>query len=492
MENIRDWCISRQLWWGHQIPVWYCQKCGETIVSKTVPQKCFKCNSTDLKQDPDVLDTWFSSWLWTFSTLGWPEKTKDLEFFYPTKSLFTASEIIFLWVARMVMAGYEFKGELCFEDVCIHGTVRDANGVKMSKSLGNGIDPLDVIKEHGADSLRFSLVLTAPDGQDPCLSFNSFELGRNFCNKLWNASRLVMMNLHEFNPQQAEVTGQEDFTLADKWILTRLQQTVGEVTRDLDDFRFNLAGKALYDFFWRDFCDWYLELIKPRYRDEHSSQDGYLAKKISVHVLEQILRLLSPFIPFVTEQIWRNLYGYDSSYTDKSLMVQPWPMVQEKLKFAESLEQMGKLQEIIVSIRNLKSELGLATSVKPSVILRCEGAQTIGLLTSYKGYITDLARIQKPEISSNAHKPAHSATSVVSDVEIYLPLEGLVNLDEEKKKFLEEEEKLVSLLAQAKARLEDQNFLNKAPASIVEKEKSKREDLEIRLTKIRKNLEALI
>ena len=491
LENIRDWCISRQLWWGHQIPVWYCQKCKETIVTKTAPSSCPKCQSTDLKQEPDVLDTWFSSWLWPFSTLGWPEKSKELEFFYPTDSLFTASEIIFLWVARMVMAGFEFMGKLPFSEVCIHGTLRDAQGVKMSKSLGNGIDPLDVIKEYGADSLRLSLILNAPDGQDPCLSFNSFELGRNFCNKLWNATRLVMMNLNDFDPGQVELTGQEDFTLADRWILSRLQETIRAVTPYLDDFRFNLAGKALYDFFWGDFCDWYLETAKPRYREEGSSQDGYLAKKVSVYVLEKILRLLSPIIPFVTEQIWRNLYGYESSHTSQSLMIQPWPVPEEKLKFKQAEQQMEKLQEIIVSLRNLKSELGLASGAKPRVILKCERSSTVEFLKEYSAYISDLAKVEEPEISSNASKPEQAAASVVSDVEIYLPLEGLVNLEEERKKLMEEEEKLVSLLQQTKSRLGDQDFLNKAPASIVEKEKSKKEDLEFRLAKIKKNLEAL-
>jgi len=491
LENIRDWCISRQLWWGHQIPVWYCPKCNATIVAKTEPSSCPKCQSAKLQQDPDVLDTWFSSWLWPFSTLGWPEKTKDLEFFYPTSSLFTASEIIFLWVARMVMAGYEFRGELPFSDVCIHGTVKDSQGIRMSKSLGNGIDPLDVIKEYGADSLRLSLVLVAPDGQDPYIAFNSFELGRNFCNKLWNASRLVMMNLHEFDPGQADLSGQEGFTLADKWILTRLQETIENVTSDLDEFRFNLAGKELYDFFWRDFCDWYLEMVKPRFREENSSQDGYLAKKVSVYILERILRLLSPFIPCVTEQIWRNLYGYDWSDTSKTLMLQPWPQPVEKLIFKESEQDMNKLQEVIVSIRNLKVELGLAPGMKPRVILRSDRDSTLQMLNNYSGYITDLARVETPEIGSNAHKPKQSAASLVSDVEIFLPLEGLVDLEEEKNKLSEEEEKLNSLLEQARTRLEDQNFLNKAPASIVEKEKSKKEDLEMRLAKIKKNLEAL-
>jgi valyl-tRNA synthetase len=300
-----------------------------------------------------------------------------------------------------------------------------------------------------------------------------------------------MMNLQEFDPKQADLNEEESLTLADRWILSRLQQTIGDVTSHLDSFRFNLAGKALYDFFWGDFCDWYLETVKLRFREENSSQDGYLAKKVSVYVLERVLRLLSPFIPFVTEQIWRNLYGYDWSDTSQALMAQPWPVVDQRLNFQKSLEEMGKLQEIIVSIRTLKSDLGLASAVKPRVVLKTETKKTLEFLERHSAYITDLARIEKPEISINAHKPEHSATSVVSEVEIYLPLEGLLDMDSEKKKLSEEQEKLINLLAQTKTRLKDQNFLNKAPAPVVEKEKSKQEDLELRLAKIKKHLEAL-
>ncbi len=491
LENIHDWCISRQLWWGHRIPVWYCQECKEIIVATSAPAACAKCKSENLKQDEDVLDTWFSSWLWPFSTLGWPEETPDLKFFYPTNSLFTASEIIFLWVARMVMAGCEFRNQIPFSDVYIHGTVRDAKGIKMSKSLGNGIDPLDVVKEHGADSLRLSLVLIAPDGQDPLLSFNSFELGRNFCNKLWNASRLVMMNLHQFDPGQAELSGQEQFTLADKWILTRLQQTISSVGRYLDEFRFNLAGKALYDFFWKDFCDWYLELAKPRFDEKNSTPDSQLVKKISVYILDSILRLLSPFIPFVTEQIWRNLYSLDNNNLNQVLMTSAWPRLRPELQFDQAVPEMEKLQEVITAIRTLKSDLGIAPGLKPAVILKTDSAAISDLLANHCDYISEQGRVEKPQVTRDSEKPPQAVTAVVSGVEIFLLLAGMVDIEKEKGKLTQELQKLSQLTEQASKKLSDPNFLDKAPAPIVQKEKEKKADLERKLEKIKKNLETL-
>ncbi len=305
MENIRDWCISRQLWWGHRIPVWYCLDCDEVMVSKTPPTECKKCKSKNLKQDEDVLDTWFSSWLWPFSTFGWPGKTEELKRFYPTKALFTASEIIFLWVARMVMAGLEFMGEVPFFDVYIHGTVRDANGVKMSKSLGNGIDPLDIIRDYGADALRTSMILATPEGQDPCISFNTFEQGRNFANKLWNASKFVMANLTDgYSPVAAVKADPGELKLEDLWILSRLNRTARDVTNFMENYRFNSAVKTLYDFVWHDFCDWYVEMVKSRFGLPEKDKDRIPAQEVAHLVLNHILKLLHPFAPFVTEEIW--------------------------------------------------------------------------------------------------------------------------------------------------------------------------------------------
>ncbi len=489
LENIQDWCISRQLWWGHRIPVWYCKDCSDVNVSKTPPTVCKKCQSSSLEQDPDVLDTWFSSWLWPFSTLGWPEDTADLKKFYPTKALFTASEIIFLWVARMVMAGLEFRQEVPFSDVYIHGTVRDAKGVKMSKSLGNGIDPLDIIREYGTDALRYSLVLAAPDGQDPCISFNTFEQGRNFANKLWNASRLVMLSLGEFIPQPdlLQSLPKENLSLADRWILSRLNKTISEVSKRLSVYQFNSAAKIIYDFTWHDFCDWYLETAKGRFAPSNSATDGLVAQKICCGVLESILKLLFPFIPFVTEEIWHLLFGLEE---DKTLGLESWPKIQQEFIDEEAEKIMNNLQEIIVNIRNIKSELNLHPSKKPKVLLKVDNNGVKEGLMQHQNYILELAKAEGVEIG-DVKKPANSAIRVLKDIEIYLPLAGLIDLDEEKGRLEEEIEKLKSLLEKNKERLSDKNFLSKAPAEIIEKEKAKKEDWRMRLKKLQENLKSI-
>lgn len=490
LENIQDWCISRQLWWGHRIPVWYCKDCSAVNVSKTPPTSCEKCRGSNLEQDPDVLDTWFSSWLWPFSTLGWPEETADLKKFYPTKALFTASEIIFLWVARMVMAGLEFMREIPFADVYIHGTVRDAKGVKMSKSLGNGIDPLDIIREYGTDALRYSLVLAAPDGQDPCISFNTFEQGRNFANKLWNASRLVMLSLGEFIPQPDLLLSlsKESLSLADRWILSRLNKTISEVSKRLSVYQFNSAAKTLYDFTWHDFCDWYLETAKGRFAPSNSATDGLVAQKVSCCVLESILKLLFPFIPFVTEEIWHLLFDLKENET---LGLAGWPRLQPQFLDEEAEKIMNNLQEIIINIRNIKSEINLHPSIKPRVLLKVDNNGVKEGLLQHQNYILELAKVEEVEIG-DVKKPANSAIRVLKDIEIYLPLAGLIDLDEEKERLEEEIEKLKSLLEKNKERLADKNFLSKAPAEIIEKEKAKKEDWQIRLKKLQENLKSLV
>jgi valyl-tRNA synthetase len=319
MENIRDWCISRQLWWGHRIPVYYCE-CGEMTVAAEKPSKCAKCGGSEITQDEDVLDTWFSSWLWPFSTFGWPDKDPLLDYFYPTKVLVTASEIIFLWVARMVMAGYEFLGKIPFNDVYIHGTVRDANGVKMSKSLGNGIDPLEIVDKHGADALRISLILATPDGQDPWISKNTFENGRNFVNKLYQASRFIMMRAGE-RKFDLESIKKENLALVDRWILSRLEKTIEAVNNDIATFRLSSAAKSLYGFTWNDYCSWYLELIKP---DKPGQEIGETSLTVAIYVLDKILKLLHPFVPFVTEEINDNL-KLMLSRKEETLTFGPWP-----------------------------------------------------------------------------------------------------------------------------------------------------------------------
>ncbi|NIM97594.1 MAG: valine--tRNA ligase, partial [candidate division Zixibacteria bacterium] len=395
MENIRDWCISRQLWWGHRIPVWYCQDCDQVVVSKTAPTECTKCKGNNLKQDEDVLDTWFSSWLWPFSTFGWPKKTPELDRFYPTKALFTASEIIFLWVARMVMAGYEFMGEEPFSDVYIHGTVRDEYGVKMSKSLGNGIDPLEIIDEYGADALRTTMMLVTPEGQDTLIAKRTFKVGQHFANKLWNVSKFVMANLSgEFAPQAESRLEEGETKLEDRWILSRLNRTVSEVSDLMTNYRFNSAVKALYDFIWHDFCDWYVEMIKPRLSLPEGDKDRQAAEKVAHLVLNHILRLLHPFAPFVTEEIWNHLYFGRAGGEFPSVSSQKWPECQKELVDEDLEETLNRVQDVVTSIRNIRSEMNVPPAKKADVLIRVDNKALQKILEENKNHILNLGQVE--------------------------------------------------------------------------------------------------
>ena len=502
MENIRDWCISRQLWWGHRIPVWYCLDCNEVIVAKTQPSECPKCKSKNLKRDEDVLDTWFSSWLWPFSTFGWPDKTEELKAFYPTKTLFTASEIIFLWVARMVMAGLEFMGEVPFYDVYIHGTVRDANGVKMSKSLGNGIDPLEIIGKYGADSLRLSMILVTPEGQDPCISVNTFEIGRNFINKLWNAFRFIRMNLvdtdiagflNTFGPltKLARPAHMKPESWEDTWIMSRLNQVINEVTKQMENYRFNSAAKTLYDFVWHDFCDWYLEMKKTTFRlpQKDSTQNRTV---FLLFLLDNILKLLHPFIPFATEEIYHDLYSLKVDDFEHSLMKVSWPEHDPSLVNLELEKSMELVQEVVTSVRNIRSEMNIPPAKKLSVYLKVEKKETQKLLEENKDHILTLGRIEKLEVGIRTKKPRFSATAVAKDFEAYIPLEGLIDIDTERNKLEEEISRLKELLVGVDRKLANEDFLKKAPAQIVQKEKNKNEDYQKLIEKLEKNLEGLV
>jgi valyl-tRNA synthetase len=492
MENIRDWCISRQLWWGHRIPVWYCSDCDEIIVSKTAPVECRKCKSKNLRQDEDVLDTWFSSWLWPFSTFGWPKKTEELKRFYPTKALFTASEIIFLWVARMVMAGFEFMGEAPFYDVYIHGTVRDTNGVKMSKSLGNGIDPLDIIRDYGTDALRTSMILVTPEGQDPCISFNTFELGRNFANKLWNASKFVMANLKDgYLPAARVETGLSKLKLEDLWILSRLNRTVKDVTGFMENYRFNSAIKALYDFVWHDFCDWYVEMIKSRFSLPQENKDRISAQKVAHLVLNHILRLLHPFAPFVTEEIWHHLYKMGPSGSDHTLMYAEWPKVKREF-INDGLETtMERLQEVVYSIRNIRSEMNVPQAKKANVMVRVDHKDMLKILEDNKDHIMNLGKVENLKIRIRMKKPDHAASAVIKDAEIFVPLEGLIDLEQERLRLEKELSFVTALLDKTNKKLSNEDFLKRAPKNIIEKEKTKREDYQKMVGKLNKNLEEI-
>ncbi len=488
MENIRDWCISRQLWWGHRIPVWYAED-GKMFISYVRPaeEQCPPYDPKTLTQDQDVLDTWFSSWLWPFSTLGWPEKTPDLKKFYPTKVLCTASEIIFLWVARMVMAGYEFMGEAPFFDVYIHGTVRDANGVKMSKSLGNGIDPVEMIEKYGADATRISLVLATPDGQDPWIGRTTFESGRNFVNKLHQVSRFVMMRSDGKKFDVSDVDD-KDLVIFDKWILSRLERTVKAVDKACNDFRLSAASKTLYNFVWNDYCSWYIELIKPNTPQEQI-REGSL--KVAVFVLDKILKLMHPFTPFVTEKTYLELLGVDEE-SDATITFGPWPKTDGRHiddKLEKSLEQ---IQAVVSAVRSMRSELNVPPAKTSDLFVKVKESWLAKLLEQHLEYFRSLAKVNTLHTGTKIKKPPLSASTVISGAEIFLPLEGLIDVDVEKKRLEKELGNLKDLLEKISKKLANSDFLAHAPEEVIDREKQKKEDYQERIEKLNKNLEQVL
>jgi len=489
MENIRDWCISRQLWWGHRIPVWYAED-GTIFISAERPtaEQCQPYDPETLVQDEDVLDTWFSSWLWPFSTFGWPEQTPELKKFYPTKVLVTASEIIFLWVARMVMAGIEFMGQPPFSDVYIHGTVRDANGIKMSKSLGNGIDPLEIIGKYGADSLRISLVLATPDGQDPWISKNTFEVGRNFVNKLYQVSRFVMMRL-DGRPPVIDRLDDSDLVIFDRWILSRLERTTQSVKRAFDEFRLSSAAKTLYNFVWDDYCSWYIELIKP---DRPGEQIRENSLNVATYVLGQILRLLHPFVPFVTEEIYRQLQSGQPGAERATLMFGPWPKTDGK-HIDDNLEaSLKQIQEVVTAVRSSRSEMNVPPSKKSDLYIRVNEAAFGELLEKHIDYFRSLARVENLHCSTKIKKPPLSASAVISGAEIFIPLEGLIDVDVERSRLQKELDSLKTQLEKVSKKLANPDFLANAPEDVIDREKLKKRDYEERIEKINKNLEHIL
>ena len=468
MENIRDWCISRQLWWGHRIPAWYCDDCGEMSVSRTDLTACPKCGGK-VHQDEDVLDTWFSSALWPFSTLGWPDQTEDLRYFYPTSMLVTGYDIIFFWVARMIFSGIENMGETPFETVLIHGLVRDELGRKMSKSLGNGVDPLEVVEEYGADALRFSLVMGVSPGNDTRYSKDKVEAARNFANKVWNASRFVLMNVNErkaFDPAKLET--------ADKWILTRLQEAIRDVSDHMEDGDFGLAATKIYDFAWSEFCDWYIELSKSRLLGE-DGESKETVKGVLLFVLENLLKLLHPFMPFLTEQVYK--YLPDS---EGFLMLQKWPEYEEGLVFAEDEQKMQGVMEIIRSIRNLRSEMNVAPSKRTRLmLLPAEGwAET---LRGGDGYFRRLAGAEQVEILTDRNEMTEKTVSaVITAGELFIPLGDLVDFEKEVARLTKELENLKKETARSEGMLKNPGFLSKAPAHLVQAEKDKLEAAKVK------------
>ena len=510
MENIRDWCISRQIWWGHRIPVYTCDK-DHMFVSREEPDSCPECGSKKLTQDPDVLDTWFSSWLWPFSTLGWPDDTEDLKTFFPSDTLATGPDIIFFWVARMIMASLEFMGDIPFSDVYFNGMIRDLSGRKMSKSLGNSPDPLWLIEGidgnqikdfasknpsyksgipvYGADAIRLTMVYLTPLGGDIHFDHTLVEFGQKFCNKLWNASRFVLMNLDEdqkdipLNPEKSGC-----LELADCWILSRLQKTVDQVRKSMEQFRFNDATKVLHGFIWGEFCDWYLELVKPRlYNTENKdARDGALS--VVLFVLDAILRLIHPFMPFISEEIWQALPG--SGDTGKqTIMNQPYPVVDKKWIDEEAENKAGLLQQVIGALRNIRSEMNVPQDKKADVMIR--GPQDkLSFLTSQMEHLQKLAQVESLSGAPDIDKPDEAATGIVSDLEIFVPLSGLVDMKKEKERIEIEISRLSGLIQGLDKKLSNKSFIQKAPADVVNKEKKKRTDMNEKLEKFRDNLKA--
>ncbi|MGD0336397.1 MAG: valine--tRNA ligase [Candidatus Omnitrophota bacterium] len=534
MESIQDWCISRQIWWGHRLPVYYCRNCqanesqshkvsakrseaspGGTksqekgiIVSRVKPDKCRECGSTDIYQDEDVLDTWFSSWLWPFATFYWPfehsayrishiaiqdddkrlaisDRQKDLAYFYPTSVLVTAPEIIFFWVARMIMAGFEFMGKKPFEDVYIHGTVRDIEGKKMSKSLGNIIDPLEIINEYGTDALRFSLIAITAQGQDVFLSKERFEQGRNFANKIWNASRFILMNLDTENIKVdlCEFFRKEDLDIVNRWILSRFYSTLQGTYKALENFEFNEAANLLYGFFWHEFCDWYLELIKPNIKDKHNQVVMY-------KILEKFLRVLHPFMPFITEEIWQKLNEVTKSQSQcaakrslpgggkvTSIMLEPLPHIQEQIIDKKAEKQVESIFDIITEIRNLRSSIEVNPAQKVHVSIYPHNRNAENLIGEVSGEISNLAKLSELSILHEQARPKAVLSAVINDLDIYLHFTGLIEIGKEQNRIIEKMNELAKLRKSKEDRLKNSEFIKRAPEEIVQKEKESLEEI---------------
>ncbi|WP_461205536.1 valine--tRNA ligase [Clostridium sp. DL1XJH146] len=465
MENIQDWCISRQLWWGHRIPVWYCKDCGEIICQSSTPCKCTKCGSENLKQDEDVLDTWFSSALWPFSTLGWPDKTPDLEYFYPTDVLVTGYDIIFFWVARMIFSSLYNMGEIPFHTVLIHGIVRDDEGRKMSKSLGNGVDPLEVIEKYGADALRFSLLTGNAPGNDIRYYEERVESARNFANKIWNASRFVMMNLDkDLMDKYADC---EDYTLADKWILSRMNTVAKEIGENIDKYEIGIATSKVHEFMWTEFCDWYIELAKPVLYGENEKAKG-VALNVLNRVLMTGLKLLHPAMPYITEEIYTNLPN-----AEESISTAKWPEYDEKLNSNESEDKMSKIIEAIKSIRNLKAEMNVPPSRKAKVILYAEDKNAF---KEGSKYFETLASAQEVIlIKSKEEVPENVVSTVTKSAEIFMPLLDLIDVEKELERLDKEKAKLEKEIDRVEKKLANERFISKAPEAVVNEEKAKGE-----------------
>ncbi len=508
LENIRDWCISRQLWWGHRIPAYYCDDCGEIVVDREMPSVCPKCGGTHFTQDPDTLDTWFSSALWPFSTLGWPENTEDLDYFYPTDVLVTGYDIIFFWVIRMVFSGYEQTGKCPFHHVLIHGLVRDSLGRKMSKSLGNGIDPLEIIDQYGADALRFTLVTGNAPGNDMRFYMERVEASRNFANKIWNASRFIMMNvtaLKENEHEQSEYSFSTEqsatdrrsgayvkemdltqLTGADKWILSKVNTLAQDVTANMDKFELGIAVQKLYDFIWEEFCDWYIEMVKPRLYNEEDQTKAAALWTLKT-VLTNALKLLHPYMPFITEEIYRNLTG------EESIMISAWPEFKAEWSFQKEEAEVELIKEAVRSIRNVRSSMNVPPSKKAHVIVVSEKPQMREVFEGSKAFFGTLSYASQVTVQEDKSGIGEDAVSaLIPDAAVYMPFAELVDLEKEIERLKKEEERLTKELARVNGMLSNEKFISKAPQSKIDEEKEKLEKYTQMMNQVKEHLSALV
>lgn len=483
LENIRDWCISRQLWWGHRIPAYYCKSCGKTMVQKEMPDYCPDCRSENIVQDEDSLDTWFSSALWPFSTLGWPEKTPELEYFYPTDVLVTGYDIIFFWVIRMVFSALEFTGELPFNTVLIHGLVRDSKGRKMSKSLGNGIDPLEIIEKYGADALRLTLVTGNSPGNDMRFYNERVEASRNFANKIWNASRFILMNLED---KEVKDIGIDDLTPADKWILSKVNSLSKEVTDNMDKFELGMAVQKLYDFIWEEFCDWYIEMVKPRlYSDEDKTKEGALWTLKTV--LTSSLKLLHPYMPFITEEIFNTIWD-----KEESIMVSSWPKYKEEWNFAKEENAISIIKEAVRSIRNARANMNVPPSKKAKVFVVSDNEKIREIFEEGKVFFATLGYASEVIIQNNKEGISDDAVSaVIPDATIFMPFAELIDIEQEIKRLEEEKVKLEKELDRVNKKLSNQGFISKAPEKVINEEKEKLEKYSTMMNQVQERLNNL-
>ena len=478
MNNIKDWCISRQLWWGHRIPAWYCDDCNEITVSRETPHACCKCGSTHIHQDEDTLDTWFSSALWPFSTLGWPDNTEELNYFYPTSTLVTGYDIIFFWVARMIFSGLAHMGKVPFDTVFIHGIVRDANGVKMSKSLGNGIDPLEVIDQYGADALRFMLATGNSPGNDMRYSPEKVEASRNFANKIWNAARFILMNLegHEIKNELPN-----ELTTEDKWIISSFNRVAKEITENLEKFELGIAAQKIYDFLWDVFCDWYIEIAKIRMNSD-DAQTAQNAREVLVWVMTGTLKLLHPFMPFITEEIWQTL-----PHEGDALIVAQWPEYCQEHDFPEAELEMQRIMDVIRGVRNRRAEMNVPPSRKTNLYIATAEPNTfengIAILNKL-AYATQITIGQAFDIEG-------AVTIVTNDAKVYIPMDELVDKKAELARLNKELETAKKQFAQVNGKLNNQGFLSKAPAQVVEGVKKDFDTLTERIQLIESSISAL-